>query len=71
MLPRDLKVATLNVRDMAKRLTVQANAAQTLPLSYIQHYVFVHNAAVAGRVEGRDGRVRVDDARVGIGTPPN
>ena len=37
---------------MAKRLTVQANAARTLPLSYIQHYVFVHNAAVVGRGEG-------------------
>ena len=52
MLPRDLKVAILIVRDMAKRLTVQANAARTLPLSYMQYYVFVHNAAVAGRVEG-------------------
>jgi hypothetical protein len=52
MLPRVLKVATLDVRDMAKRLTVQANAARTLPLSYIQHYVFVHNAAVVGRGEG-------------------
>ena len=30
---------------MAKRLTVQANAAFTLPLSYIQYYDFVHNAA--------------------------
>ena len=35
MLPRDLKVASFNVRDMAKRLTVQANAARTLPLSCI------------------------------------
>jgi hypothetical protein len=52
VLPRDLKLAILNVRDMAKRLTVQANAARTLPLSYMQHYVFVHDAAVAGRVEG-------------------
>ena len=52
MLPRALKVATLDVRDMAKRLTVQANTARTLPLSYIQHYVFVHNAAVVGRGEG-------------------
>ena len=52
MLPRDLKVASLNVRDMAKRLTVHANAARTLPLSYMQHYVFVHNAAVVGRGEG-------------------
>ena len=49
MLPGDLKVAILYVRDMAKRLKVQANAARTLSLSYIQHYVFVHNAAVAGR----------------------
>ena len=52
MLPGDLQVAILYVRDMAKRLKVQANAARTLPLSYMQHYVFVHNAAVAGRVEG-------------------
>ena len=52
MLPRDVKVAILNVRDMAKRLAVQANAARALPLSYMQHYVFVHNAAVAGKVEG-------------------
>ena len=52
MLPRDLKVATLDVRDMAKRLTVQANAALTLPLTYMQNYVFVHNAAVVGRGEG-------------------
>jgi hypothetical protein len=52
MLPRDLKVSSLNGRVMAKRLTVQANAARTLPLSYMQHYVFVHNAAVAGRGEG-------------------
>jgi len=52
MLPRDLKVTILNVLDMAKRLTVQANAARTFPLSYMQHYVFVHNAAVAGRGEG-------------------
>jgi hypothetical protein len=36
---------------MAKRLTVQANAARTLPLSYIQHNVFVHNVAVVGRGE--------------------
>ena len=35
---------------MAKRLTVQANAACTLPLSYIlQYYAFVHNAAFVGR----------------------
>ena len=52
MLPRDLKVAILNVLDMAKRLTVQASAARTLPLSYMQHYVFVHNAEVVGRGEG-------------------
>ena len=52
MLPRVLKVATLNVRVMAKRLAVQANAARALPLSYMQHYIFVHNAAVAGGVEG-------------------
>ena len=52
MLPGDLQVAILYVRDMAKRLKVQANAARTLPLSYMQHYIFVHNAAVAGRVEG-------------------
>ena len=48
MLPKDLKVANCNVRDMAKRLTVQANAACTLPLSYIQYYAFVHYAAVVG-----------------------
>ena len=52
MLPRDVKVAILNVRDMAKRLAVQANAARALPLSYMKHYVFVHNAAVVGRGEG-------------------
>ena len=52
MLPGDLKVSILYVRDMAKRLKVRANAARTLSLSYMQHYVFVHNAAVAGRVEG-------------------
>jgi hypothetical protein len=52
MLPRDLKVASLNIRDMAKRLTVQANVARTPPLSYIQRYVFVQNTAVAGRGEG-------------------
>jgi hypothetical protein len=51
MLPRDVKVVILNVGDMAKRLTVQANAARALPLSYMQHYAFVHNAAVTGRVE--------------------
>ena len=49
MLPRDLKVASLRVRDMAKHLTVQVNAARTLPHSYMQHYVFVLNAAVVGR----------------------
>ena len=48
MLPRDLKVASFNVRDMAKRLTVQANAAYALPLSYIKYYDFVHYAAVVG-----------------------
>jgi hypothetical protein len=48
MLPRDLKVANFNVRDMAKRLTVQANAACALPFSYIQCYAFVHYAAVVG-----------------------
>ena len=48
MLPRDLKVANFNVRDMAKRLTVQANAACALPLSYIQYYAFVHYAVVVG-----------------------
>ena len=52
MLPRDVKVAILNVRDMAKHLALQANAARALSLSYMHHYVFVHNAAVAGRVEG-------------------
>ena len=52
MLPRDLKVPSFNVRDMAKRLTVQANAACSLPLSYIQYYAFVHNAAVVGEGEG-------------------
>ena len=52
MLPRDLKVESFNGRDMAKRLTVQANAAYTLPLSYIQYYAFVNNAAVFGRGEG-------------------
>jgi hypothetical protein len=52
MLPRDLQVASFNVRDMAKRLTVQANAACALPLSYIQYYAFVHNAAVVGRGGG-------------------
>ena len=52
MLPRVLKVATLDVRDMAKRLTVQANAACIIPLSYIQYYAFVHNAAVVGGGEG-------------------
>jgi hypothetical protein len=52
MLPRDLKVASCNVRDMAKRLTVQANAACTLPLSYVQYFAFVHNAAIVGRGEG-------------------
>ena len=51
MLPRDLKVVILNALDMAKRLTVQANAACALPLSYIQYYAFVHNAAVLGRGE--------------------
>jgi hypothetical protein len=50
MLPRDPKVASFNVRDMAKRLTVQANAACTLPLSCIlQYYAFVQNAAFVGR----------------------
>ena len=48
MLTRDLKIANFNIRDMAKRLTVQANAACTLPLSYIKFYAFVHNAAVFG-----------------------
>jgi hypothetical protein len=48
MLPRDLKVANFNLRDMVKRLTVQANAACNLPLSYIQYYNFVHYAAVVG-----------------------
>jgi hypothetical protein len=43
MLPRELKVASLNV---------QANAAYALPLLYIQHYAFVHNAAVVGEGEG-------------------
>jgi hypothetical protein len=52
MLPRDLKVTSFNVRDMAKRLTAQANAAYTLPLSYVKHFACVHNAAVAGREEG-------------------
>jgi hypothetical protein len=52
MLPRDLIVASLNVRDSAKRLTVQANAAFALPLSYVMYYAFVHNAAVVGRGEG-------------------
>jgi hypothetical protein len=52
MLPKDSKVTIFNVRDMAKRLTVQANAAFTLPLSYIQYYAFVHNAAVVGRGGG-------------------
>ena len=52
MLPRDLKVENFNVRDMAKRLTVQANAACALPLSYIQHYAFVHYAAVVGGGRG-------------------
>ena len=48
MLPRDLKVANFNVRDMAKRLIVQANAACTLPFSYMQYYAFVHYSAVVG-----------------------
>jgi hypothetical protein len=52
MLPRDLKVASLNLRDIAKRLTVKADSARTLPLSYMQYYVIVHNAAVVGRGRG-------------------
>jgi hypothetical protein len=48
MLPRDLKVASFNVRDMAKRLTVQANATFALLSNIYNIMLFVHNAAVAG-----------------------
>jgi hypothetical protein len=40
MIPRDLQVASLNVRDMAKRLTVQANEACAL-LSHIYSIIFL------------------------------
>ena len=65
MLPRDLKVASLNVRDMAKRLTVQANAAFTLPLSYMQYYVLCTTRQLSG---GERGSTSISMEALGLQT---